>query len=107
MSSRSPGQLRAELDRIWHAHLPDTRRRATVIAAAAQALAAGTLDDQARERARECAHQMVGLSGTFDRLELVKLARRAEQILCSPEDRPQAAIELGRVAQELQRAIED
>lgn len=90
---------------LWLRARPRVDGRIDVLDEAAAALAAGTLDDALRERARTQAHQLAGLLGTLGLPDASPVARRLEHLLA---DGPSAgdAEALAAGAAELRRAAE-
>ncbi len=66
------------LDAMWQKFLPDIRERVDTVTAAAQAAAAGDLDDEQRAAAQVAAHKLAGTLGTFGLTRGTVLARELE-----------------------------
>jgi HPt (histidine-containing phosphotransfer) domain-containing protein len=95
--------LNAALDRLWARFLPLTRERLSIIEAAIQSLAAGTLASEEKEAAASAAHKLAGVLGTFSLARGTELARELElQFTATPD----SATKLAPVAAELRSLIE-
>ena len=70
-----------ELASIWHEEREENLERTARITTAADALACGTLSDDARAEALRAAHQLAGAGGTFGYPVVSALAGEAENLL--------------------------
>lgn len=77
----TPPDLPDAMARLWAKFKPEIERRVAVLESAAEALSAGTLDDEQRATAHEVAHKLAGSLGTFGRPHGTELARQAELAL--------------------------
>jgi len=82
-----PGLDKA-LDRLWVRFLPEIRERATIIEAAIQSLASGTLSAEQKEAAFSAAHKLAGTLGTFGLLRGTEVARELELQFNGTPDSP-------------------
>ncbi|HET8568807.1 MAG TPA: Hpt domain-containing protein [Candidatus Limnocylindria bacterium] len=73
-----------ELEAIWEEHRELTAARLAVLARAARAAAAGTLDGPGRAEAASEAHMVAGAAGIFGYTEGARLAREIERTLKAP-----------------------
>lgn len=95
MDERSSiGDLQAQLDEIWAGYLHEVTDRLAQLRATGHAARAGTLSDEARLEAAECAHQLAGMCGAFGRAQLAGRARATEQWLRSPGGDADALLQL-------------
>jgi HPt (histidine-containing phosphotransfer) domain-containing protein len=99
--------IAAILDQMWVRFLPEIRDRASVLASAAAALAAGDLQNPQREAAHSAAHKLAGILGTFNLAHGTELAREFEQ-LTAPGDALDAVLadKLVSIAAELRIIID-
>jgi HPt (histidine-containing phosphotransfer) domain-containing protein len=100
--------LNQAIDRLWVRFLPEMRERVSILAAAAAALADGTLTAAQCEAAQAAAHKLAGVLGTFNLTRGTDLARKLE-ISFSQKGGPDrdAADRLAAAAHELQIVIEN
>ena len=94
------------LNRMWAKFLPHLEERIDVLASANAALAAGKLTTGQRAAANTAAHNLAGVLGTFGLTKGTILAREAEILYSGePETDPEAAAQLGRIADQLRVLI--
>lgn len=74
-------QLQSALAAVWQKCLPVLRQRVSVIERASEQIRAGALDAELREQARQEAHRLAGLLGTFGYHEGTEAARSIELAL--------------------------
>jgi HPt (histidine-containing phosphotransfer) domain-containing protein len=106
--SPANADLAQALDRLWGRFLPEMRARASVLAAAAAALAENNLTAAQCEAAHAAAHKLAGVLGTFNLTHGTVLARELE-ISFSREGGPDRDIanRLADAARELLTMIEN
>ena len=75
--------MHASLDEIWVRFKPEIEARVDAIETAAMALLSGDLGDDVRRRAREEAHKLAGVAGTFGFMDATDRAREAEGLLAA------------------------
>ena len=75
--------LHANLQEIWERFKPEIEARVEAIESAAIALLQGDLGDDVRRRAREEAHKLAGVAGTFGFMDATDRAREAEGLLAA------------------------
>ena len=75
--------LHASLEEIWVRFKPEIEARVDAIETAAMALLSGDLGDDVRRRAREEAHKLAGVAGTFGFMDATDRAREAEGLLAA------------------------
>ncbi|HKO10912.1 MAG TPA: Hpt domain-containing protein [Acidobacteriaceae bacterium] len=85
-------QLAAKLNELWRASRPLILERMAVLHATQTALAANLADTAARREAREAAHKLAGVLGTFGLPRGSELASALEKILMA--DTPLTADDL-------------
>ena len=90
MDSSEQPELKAALERMWAKFLPQMLERVEVLAFSAQQFNAGQLSDEQRIEARDNAHKLAGVLGTFGLRRGTMLARELE-MLYSMESGPHAA----------------
>jgi len=92
---------------MWAQYLPQIEERVALLEAAAQALAADRLSKEQHEAAKDAAHKLAGVLGTFGLTRGTDLARELE-IMYSREDGPGLALaaRLTSVAAELRALVE-
>jgi HPt (histidine-containing phosphotransfer) domain-containing protein len=88
------GELDDKLREAWLRHRDEIGARLDVLDRAASALAAGELDDEARDQARQTAHQLAGTVGTFGYARASELAREVESELATKGTDPAALARL-------------
>lgn len=102
--SQDPREL---LRQVWLRNRPVTLQRLTVVRAALDELAAGRLEEAAREEARGEAHKLLGVLGTYGFAQGSVLADEAEELLDEAGGDPSTAADLSArleaYAEELQR----
>ncbi|WP_263359407.1 Hpt domain-containing protein [Acidicapsa ligni] len=77
----TPPPMADVLARMWTKFLPDIEARVATLEAAARALDAGSLPEDARDAAHAAAHKLAGTLGMFGLPRGTELARRAELLL--------------------------
>lgn len=77
----SPDAMQARLDAIWEQSKSTIGARVDVIENAAVALLEGALDDATRKHAKDEAHKLAGVAGTFGFAASTDHAREVEQLL--------------------------
>jgi HPt (histidine-containing phosphotransfer) domain-containing protein len=76
--SPANASLAQAIDRLWTRFLPEMRERASVLAAAAAALAENNLSAAQCEAAHAAAHKLAGVLGTFNLTHGTVVARELE-----------------------------
>jgi diguanylate cyclase (GGDEF)-like protein len=89
---------------IWQQHRAGALERVGLIERAAEALAAGELDEQLRVQAQHAAHALIGSVGTFGFIHASEAAREIELELADPDPAhtPAMSILIAAVRRELQ-----
>jgi HPt (histidine-containing phosphotransfer) domain-containing protein len=98
-------KLQVMLAQIWRTNEPALMERIGAIRAAEANLREGSLDETARAAARNAAHKLAGILGTFGLAQGTVLARQAEQLLDPPPGREQAPA-LAAILEELIALVE-
>jgi HPt (histidine-containing phosphotransfer) domain-containing protein len=80
MNQDAPGQIDDLLTGIWQRNIPILLERLNTLDSAAAAAAAGTLSPEAIEQARDIAHKLAGILGTFGHHRATDLARHIEEL---------------------------
>jgi HPt (histidine-containing phosphotransfer) domain-containing protein len=98
--------LTEALNQLWARFLPEIDEKVAVLSSAAAVSAAGQLSIEQQEAARDVAHKLAGVLGTFGLTEGTNLAREAE-ILYSAQSglNPQATARLAAIASQLKSLI--
>ncbi|MEV4422796.1 Hpt domain-containing protein [Patulibacter sp. NPDC049589] len=102
MAETDPG-LDEAMAAMWERARPRVDARIDVLEETATALAAGTLDDELRDRARMQAHQLAGLLGTLGLPDASPVARGLEHLIAEGPTADDAPA-LADGARELRRA---
>lgn len=101
--SQPSDRLQQILLQLWATHSATIAERLDIIAAAHRRLRDGTMDEETRLRARDAAHKLAGVLGTFGLPEGTSLARGIEAVFEHPQE--QAAPEPARES-EIAEALE-
>jgi DNA-binding response OmpR family regulator/HPt (histidine-containing phosphotransfer) domain-containing protein len=100
--------MQARLDAIWEQSRPAIGARVDAIENAAMALLEGSLDDTTRKHARDEAHKLAGVAGTFGFSTSTDHAREAEEMLAEANVISSADImRLSTIAVALRRELID
>lgn len=94
------------LDAMWARFLPEIRARVNLLNAAAEAAAAGSLNDDLRQAAQAAAHKLAGTLGTFGLQRGTELARVLETRFASGKLRADEAAALATIAQQMRAIVE-
>jgi HPt (histidine-containing phosphotransfer) domain-containing protein len=94
-----------ETDALWRERRPGIEGRVDVVAQAAAAAAAGTLDAELRVHACQEAHKLAGVLGTFGRPAGSKAAQGAEAVLAGSADLDTVAAALTAALPTLRHAV--
>lgn len=97
--------MQARLDTIWEQSRPAIGARVEAIENAAMALLEGALDDVSRKHARDEAHKLAGVSGTFGFNASTEHAREAEALLGGPSLSSAEVMRLSTIAVALRREL--
>ena len=84
MNQDAPSQIDDLLTGIWQRNIPILLERLNTLDSAAAAAAAGTLAPEALEQARDIAHKLAGILGTFGHHHATDLARLIEELFTHP-----------------------
>lgn len=81
MSNSSPNEVAVAeaMKRLWAQYFPKIEERVVELESAAVSCIQGNLSDDQRQRAREAAHKLAGVLGTFGIDRGTQLAREAER----------------------------
>ena len=100
--------MQTRLDAIWEQSKPAIGARVDAIENAAMALLEGALDDQVRQHAKDEAHKLAGVAGTFGFSMSTEHAREAERLLEGVDSLSSAEImRLSTLAVTLRRELID
>ena len=77
----TPPEMAEVLARLWTKFLPEMEQRVALVSEAAQALAAGSLNEEQREAGHAAAHKLAGSLGLFGLARGTEIARRLEHLL--------------------------
>jgi HPt (histidine-containing phosphotransfer) domain-containing protein len=99
-----PPTIADALARLWTKFRPEMETRVSVLEAAAEALAVGSLSDEQRELAVGAAHKLAGTLGTFGLHRGTALASECEQFLAG-ENPPGSEFDLETKTSELRALI--
>ena len=102
----APAQLAAAVGALWDKFRDTIFARVDAVEAAALALLADGLDDEARRAAEREAHKLAGAAGSFGFAEASRLAREAEGILGGDAPGRPQALRLGELAVALRAELE-
>lgn len=95
-----------KLQGLWERSRPMVERRLQVLAQAADAAAAGSLQEPLRSEAESEAHKLAGSLGMFGFTRGTELAREIEDALAGPSASPGLSTKVMQLRSELQAAPE-
>lgn len=78
-SQTLPPEVAAALDRLWARFLPEIQTRVGILETASAAFAAGRLSSEQREAAKNSAHKLAGVLGSYGLAEGTRMARELEE----------------------------
>jgi HPt (histidine-containing phosphotransfer) domain-containing protein len=96
--------LTEALNQLWARFLPEIEEKVAVLSSAAATSSASPLSIEQQEAARDVAHKLAGVLGTFGLTEGTNLAREAE-ILYTANPNPAGAARLTEIATQLRAII--
>lgn len=101
--SAKTDRLQKMLAQIWIKNEDSLQQRVEAVRRAYERLSGNTLDDQTRVDARDAAHKLAGVLGTFGLVRGTELAREAETLFDHPEALDsQSASRIGALLTELE-----